>query len=81
MTPPWSSARRWLIDDYGGANPTAEMDPVPKFSSPDEEIEFWKGRAKAFEQQAKEVKEEFEEFQVSNVIKLCLRLRRRGEIS
>jgi hypothetical protein len=70
-----------LIDDYGGANETAEMDPVPKFSSPDEEIEFWKGRAKAFEQQAKEVKEEFEEFQVSNVIKLCLRLRRRGEIS
>ena len=39
------------------------MDPVPKFSSPEEEIEFWKDRAKTFEQQVKDVKEEFEEFQ------------------
>ena len=39
------------------------MEEAPKFSSPAEEIEYWKVKARGFEQQAREVKEEFEEFQ------------------
>ena len=39
------------------------MEQVPKFASPAEEIAYWKDKAKGFEQQAKEVKEELEEFQ------------------
>jgi hypothetical protein len=40
-----------------------KMEQVPKFASPAEEIAYWKDKAKGFEQQAKEVKEELEEFQ------------------
>ena len=40
-----------------------KMETPPKFSSPAEEIEYWKGKAVSFEQQAKEVKDELEEFQ------------------
>ena len=33
------------------------------FSSPEEEIQFWKERATVLEKEAKEIKEEFQEFQ------------------
>jgi len=40
------------------------MSATGNFSSPLEEIAFWKSRAELFEKTAKEVREEFEEFQV-----------------
>lgn len=39
------------------------MEEPPNFASPADEIEYWKNKAETFEQQAKEVREEFQEFQ------------------
>jgi hypothetical protein len=40
------------------------MEDIPSFKSSAEEIEFWKSKAESFFVQYKDVKEEFQEFQV-----------------
>jgi predicted nucleic acid-binding Zn-ribbon protein len=42
------------------------MEDRPKFSSADDELQFWKTKAKTLEQQAKDAREELEEFQESS---------------
>ena len=50
-------------DNFKNRPQTKKDMETPKFTSPAEEIEYWKGKAVTFEQQAKEVKDELEEFQ------------------